>query len=154
MAKARQRFSWDRDPAQGTAIKIDSQTGKTIEISLDDFPREIVEEIRVYGLSKIIDDRLSQVPADHKMEAVPGLIKQLEAGDWKAERTGGIHVLPAVIEAIKQAKGCTTSQAQGAYRELDDEQRIVLKSNLADRIEAIVEARKEEAEIDLEELLS
>ncbi len=154
MAKAKQRFSWDRIASDGVAIKIDGSTNETIQITLSDFPQGIQDEISVYGLSKIVDDRLSQVPADMKMSQVEGLVNQLMAGDWKAERTGGIRFLPAVIEAIKQAKGCTIAAAQDAYRELDDEQRIVLKTNLADQILKIEEARKEAAAVDLEDLLS
>ncbi len=154
MAKAKQRFTWDRNATTGVAVKTDTATGETFKTTLDSFPDVIQENIAVYGLSKIFDDRLSQVPADHKITECAALQLQLEKGNWKAERTGGIHLLPLVIEAIMQAKGCGPAQAQEAYKALDDEQRMVLKENLKDEMAAIAEARSKAAEVGLEDLLS
>lgn len=154
MAKAKQRFSWERNATTGSAMKVDSQTEDQFEIRLGDLPEVIQQEVAVYGLSKIIDDRLSQVPADQKIPQAFLLKDQLIAGNWKAERTGGIHLLPLVIDAIMLAKGCKAAAAQAAYRLLDDEQRIVLKSNLAESISAIAEARKAATVVELDDLLS
>jgi len=154
MAKAKQRFSWLRNATARLATKIDSLTKQEIVIDGNELPEVIQEEIFVYGLSKIVDDRLSQVPADLKLAETVRLYEQLKAGNWKAERTGGIHLLPLVIEAIMAAKGCKAAAAQGAYRLLDDEQRIVLKANLAESMSAIAEARKEADEVELDDLLS
>ena len=154
MAKAKQRFTWDRDATTGVAIKEDTTTGEKFKTSLNSFPEVIQENIAVYGLSKIFDDRLSQVSADQKIEECAALQIQMEAGNWKAERTGGIHLLPLVIEAIMQKKGCKAAQAQGAYRLLDEEQRIVLKQNLAEIMVKIAETRKGAEEVELDDLLS
>ena len=135
-------------------MKVDSQTEDQFEIRLDDLPEVIQQEVAVYGLSKIIDDRLSQVPADLKIPQAFLLKDQLVAGNWKAERTGGIHLLPLVIEAIMAAKGCKAAAAQEAYRQLDEAQRIVLKDNLGPRMSQIAEARKDAPEVELDDLLS
>ena len=154
MAKAKQRFSWQRKANKGLAIKVDSETNTALEIDGTKFPTEIAAEIFVYGISKIIDDRLSQVAADLKMSQAKKLVEQFLAGDWKAERTAGARFLPTVVEAIAQIKGCSVASAQAAYRGLDDEQRIVLKGNLAETISAIEEARSKAAEVGLDDLLS
>ena len=155
MAKAKQRFTWDRNATNGIARKADTATGETFTTALDRFPEVIQEEIAVYGLTKIFDDRGSQVPADEKIAFCQALQTQMEAGNWKAERTGGIHLLPLVIEAIMEAKGWKVAKAQAAYRKLDDEQRVVLKTNLAESMAEIAEARKaDETEEDLDDLLS
>lgn len=152
--KAKQRFSWDRNATTGVAIKTDGNTGETYTVSLDQFPEEIVGEMTVYGLTKILDDRGSQVPADLKIQHCAIVVEHMEKGDWKAERTGGIHLLPLVIEAIVASKGCSITAAQTAYRLLDEEQRTVLKTNLAKSMAAIAETRKLAAVVDLDELAS
>ncbi len=154
MAKAKQRFSWQRKANKGLAIKVDSETNMAFEINGLEFPDEIRDEIFVYGISKIIDDRLSQVPADLKIDEAEKLVEQFMAGNWKAERTARARFLPTVVEAIAQIKGCSVASAQAAYRGLDDEQRIVLKGNLAETISAIEEARSKAAEVGLDDLLS
>lgn len=156
MAKAKKtRFGWLRNASLGTAKKFDRKTEETILIQGLEFPDEIRDEIFVYGISKIIDDRQSQIAADLKMEGIPSLVAQFMEGTWKAERTGGIHVLPLVIEAIMEAKSWKVAKAQAAYRRLDDEQRQVLKANLKDEMSVIAAARiADESEEDLDDLLS
>lgn len=154
MAKAKQRFTWDRNATTGEAIKTDTSTGDKFTVVLDQFPEEIQGSIAVYGLTKILDDRGSQVPADQKIEYCKVLVAQMEAGNWKAERTGGIHLLPLVIEAIVLAKACSVAKAQEAYRLLDEEQRLVLKSNLAESMAEIAEARTQAQDVELDDLLS
>ncbi len=152
--KAKQRFSWDRDATTGIIVKTDGLTSATFETDLSTYPQLIQDEIFVYGGSKIIDDRLSQVPASLKIQEAEKLVLQFMEGDWKAERTGGARFLPTVVEAIKKVKGCSIAAAQKAYRGLDDEQRIVIKENLAETIREIDEARKEEDVPELDDLLS
>jgi hypothetical protein len=153
--KAEQRFTWNRNPTTGVVLKTDTITGETFETSLDLYPDVIQENFTVYGITKIFDDRGSQVPADEKISFCQALQMQLIAGNWKAERTGGIHLLPLVIEAIMEEKNWKVAKAQAAYRRLDEEQRIILKGNLKERMLAISEARKaDESEEDLDDLLS
>lgn len=143
MAKRQKtRFGWHRKASEGTAEKFDRKTEETILIQGRDFPQEIQDEMFVYGISKIIDDRQSQVAADDKMEGIPALVTQFMEGTWKSIRTGGIHLLPIVIEAIMEVKDWKVAKAQSAYRKLDEEQRVVLKDNLKDEMLAIAAARK------------
>jgi hypothetical protein len=136
-------------------LKTDTITGETFETSLELYPDVIQENFTVYGITKIFDDRGSQVPADEKILFCQALQAQLIAGNWKAERTGGIHLLPLVIEAIMEEKGWKVAKAQEAYRKLDEEQRVIIKSNLKARMLAIAEARKaDDSEASLDELLS
>ena len=88
MAKAKQRFAWRREASNGTAIKVDQSTDETLRIDGMEFPQAIREEIFVYGISKIIDDRLSQVAPDAKMSEARTLVAQLISGEWKACDTG------------------------------------------------------------------
>ena len=59
-----------------------------------------------------------------------------------------------VSEAIVDAKKCSVTAAQTAYRLLDDEQRVVLKTNLAKSMARIADARKLTEEVELGDLLS
>lgn len=152
--KAKQRFTWNRNATTGTAIKEDTETGEKFTTSLDEYSEDLQAAIAVYGLTKVFDDRGSQVPADEKIAFCETLQTQFIAGDWKAERTGGIHLLPLVIQAIVSSKGCSVTAAQTAYRLLDDEQRVVLKTNLAKSMATIAEARRAEKKIDIGDLLS
>lgn len=151
--KSEQRFSWNRNPTTGAVLKKDTVTGETFGTNLDEYPEVIQENFTVYGMTKIFDDRGSQVPPELKIEFCKALELQFKAGAWKATRTGGIHLLPLVIEAIMEKKNWKVAKAQEAYRKLDDAQRLVLKGNLADLMLAIQEAREKAPEGDLEDLL-
>ena len=148
--KAKQRFSWDRNPTTGIAIKKDGDTGETLEIRLDSFDDDIQDHMSVYGLTKVCDDRCSGFSADNKLEATRDLIAQFLKGDWKAEKVGGIHVLPVIIGAIQIKRGWSVTQAQLAYKKLDEEQRAYLRINLASEMAQVIETRSAEAEVSLE----
>ena len=154
MAKAKQRFAWRREASNGTAIKVDQSTDETLRIDGMEFPQAIREEIFVYGISKIIDDRLSQVAPDAKMSEARTLVAQLISGEWKAERVGGARQLAAIIIVIMNELGCSVHQAQAAWRKQDDAEKAALREALAEKVQQVEEARKTADEVSLDGLLA
>ena len=154
MPKGTQRYAWRRDANNGIAVKVDSETEETVIINGRDFPDEIQSEIFVYGISKIIDDRLSQVEASLKIAETRKLVAQLMSGEWKAERVAGARQVAAIIIVIMNELGCSVHQAQTAWRKKDDAGKAALKQALAPKILAVEEARRTADEVSLDALLS
>ncbi len=154
MPKGTQRYSWRRNANEGIAVKVDSVTEETLTIDGKSFPEEIRAEIFVYGISKIIDDRLSQVAADDKIAETRKLVAQLKSGEWKAERVAGARQLAAVIIVIMNELGCSVHQAQDAWRKKDDAGKKALREVLAPKILEVEEARRTADEVSLDDLLS
>lgn len=154
MPKGTQRYSWRRNASEGIAVKVDSVTEETLTIDGKSFPEEIRAEIFVYGISKIIDDRLSQVDATDKIAETRKLVAQFKSGEWKAERVAGARQLAAVIIVIMNELGCSVHQAQAAWRKKDDAGKTALKVALAPKILEVEEARRTADEVSLDQLLS
>lgn len=96
----------------------------------------------VYGLTKILDDRHSQLPPDDKMAELPGLVKQLMGNKWKADRVSGPKTTPPIIDVIMVLKGCTVSAAQKAWSAQSDERKAELLESLKDEILKAKEKRE------------
>ena len=154
MAKAKQRFSWAYNHEDSTATVVDNQTEETEVYDFSSLPTMIQQRVQVYGLGKVLQDRNSQVSADGKLAGMTVTFKSLADGQWKAERSFGSRLLPAYIEAIVDAKGCSPAAAQKAYRALDDESKSALRLNLSDQIKAIEKARESAEEVELDDLTS
>ena len=150
--KSTQRYTWKRNATNGTAEKRDTVTGETLLINGKKFPDDIQAEIFVYGISKISDDRLSQVSASQKFDELKKLVTQFMDGQWKADKTGGSRFLPPIIEVIMEFKGWSVSKAQASYRALDAEGRDALKAGQAKRIAEILEARLAEGVESLDDM--
>lgn len=154
MPKGTQRYSWRREASNGIAIKVDSVTEETVTIDGYGFPDDIQKEFFVYGISKLIDDRLSQVPASEKIAETRKLVAQLKSGEWKAERVAGARQLAAVIIVIMNELGCSVHQAQAAWRKKDDDGKAMLRVALATQIAEVEAARRTADEVSLDGLLS
>jgi len=142
MGRKTTRFTWDRNATDGTAIKTDTVTGETAEFSLAEYPEEIRAEMAIYGLTKIYDDRHSQIPLEGKMAELQVLTDQMMSGKWKADRVVGARVTPPIISVIMALKGVGVSAAQKAWRAQTDERKAELTEALADEIKAEI-ARRE-----------
>ena len=153
MAKAKQRFSWTYNHEAAIAKVIDSVTKNEALYSFAELPETIRDQVAVYGLGKVLQDRNSGVDADAKMDGMTKTYESLSSGQWKADKVMGARFLSPVIEAIGKRKGCSVSAAQAAYRALDDTQKIALKEALAEDIQAIVDARAAAEEVDVSDLL-
>ena len=153
MAKAKQRFSWTYNHEAGTAEVKDNETESVELYDYNDLPETIRDQVAVYGLGKVLQDRNSGTAADEKLAGMTATYTSLAAGQWKAERTFGARLLPAIIEVIGKAKGCTVTQAQAAWRACDDAMKLALKEKFAEECLAIEEARKATDEVTLDDLV-
>lgn len=149
-----QRYKWLRDAASGIIQKIDTATDREIEIDLNQFDPTIKAEMFVYGGTKIIDDRLSQVDTDDKMDAVETIIVQFRDGKWKADKVVGARMLPPVIEIIMRVKGWKVSKAQKSWAAQDDQTKAAILENYKDEIEEIKDERKDAEEGSLDDMAS
>lgn len=156
--KAKQRFTWLRDAKSMLIEKIDKFTASAEdpklalrqEFDLADLPESIRDEMTVYGATKIIDDRNSQVAADDKMTAALKVWAQFIAGVWIAPKSGGGGFTPPIITVIMQKMNASLSEAQASYRKLDKAQKDALKEANKGSIAAVVEAQQSENTLDLD----
>jgi hypothetical protein len=120
---------------------------------------EVAESLKVhvglYGLSKLLQDRSSDVPTGpDKLAAMKAVMEQLVAGQWQKERKVGAPTVSAEVEALAQLKSITIPQAQAALRRYDKAQREKILSNpqITELAKTIREAREQEDVISLDEL--
>jgi HAMP domain-containing protein len=115
----------------------------------------IMTQVSLYGLSKLLQDRSSDVSAGpDKLSAMQEVYDQLAAGQWERERKAGAPTVSAEIEALAQIKGASVADIQKTLRKFTKEQKEKILSNaevkaLADRIR---ESRSEE-DVDLSAML-
>lgn len=109
----------------------------------------------LYGLSKVLQDRTSDVKTGpDKLAAMKIVYEQLVAGQWQKERVVGSPTVSANVEALAQFKKCTIPQAQAALRRYDKAQReeIFATPEIAALSAAIKEAREQEEVVSLDDL--
>lgn len=149
------RFKWIYDVATKLVTVTDTITGKEQSYAIQELPENIQEQIELYGVGKILQDRASSVDADDKFEAWAGQWSFFMDGKWKKPRTfSGARTVSAVIEVLAKVKGVSIPQAQKAWSAAPEELREALKLKFEAEIKAIEQARKDdEADIDLEDLL-
>lgn len=153
MAKAKQRFAWTYDHAKGIVSVKDTETGSERTFQVSDYPEEIQGGLTAYGLGKKLQDSQSQTDADDKFAGFDATSAQLIDGKWNAAKTGGSRLLPAIIEVIMEFKGWSVAKAQKSFKALDDDAKAALIKGQAKRIEEVLEARKDESESSLEDML-
>lgn len=90
------------------------------------------DNVNLYGLSKLIQDRSSEVKAGpEKLSALREVFEQLVAGQWEKARVVGTPIVSAEIEALAQIKGIDIPTAQKALKQYDKEQKERILSNPA-----------------------
>ena len=105
------------------------------EVESTSFEIESVHEslrpnVALYGLSKLLQDRTSQVDAGpEKLGAMREVMALLERGEWEKERTRGAPTVSPEIEALAEIKGISVAVAQKAIRNYTPEQRAKILSN-------------------------
>jgi hypothetical protein len=122
--------------------------------SFDDLPTNIQEQLKLGGLSTILQQRVSDIKENPlaKLEAMQDVYDRWMTGEWAKEREGGLRMVPAIVEVLAQLKNCEVSQAQKAYAKLTDEVKGQLKEKYKAECEA-VEAKRGQAEVSLDDLL-
>jgi hypothetical protein len=135
--------------------KDDESIVETGEFEAGKVHANLRNNIVLYGLSKLLQDRTSETPTGPgKVAAMRELMAQFEAGTWSAERKAGAPVVSPEVEAIAQLKGCTVAEAQKALRSHPQEVRDKIYANpkvkeIADQIRA---ARENATAVGLDDL--
>lgn len=160
--------------AESVIVNVISQTetdtGETVdsiaatrEFAVGDIPAvlkdgEKEKSIQVYGLTKLLQDRTSQVTnPEEKITAMGTYFDEyFSQGLWKAPSEAGQRkaaVDPFFAQAIAEIKGWSLAQATGVIQSLDKDKRNTLRT--AEAVDAkIKELRAESADIDVEALVA
>lgn len=142
MAKAKQRFSWAYNRETRSVTVKDTVTGQETEFALDDLPAGIPEQLELYGLGKVLQDRTSQDAAEVKVDRMVKVFDRLAEGHWKAERKGGgLGVVPAYITHMEALYGFDTYTAQMSWKASSDDAKAAFLSEHAEAIQAIKDER-------------
>lgn len=90
------------------------------------------DAVNLYGLSKLVQDRSSEVKAGpEKLAALREVFDQLVAGQWEKARVVGTPIVSAEIEALAQLKGVDIPTIQKALKQYDKEQKERILANPA-----------------------
>ena len=132
-----------------------------VEVETDSFDIADVHEslqpnVALYGLSKLLQDRTSQVDAGtEKLPAMREVMALLAKGEWEKERTAGAPTVSAEVEALAEIKGVSVAVAQKALRNYTPEQRekILANPGVVERAIKIRETREAEtAQVSLDDM--
>lgn len=103
---------------------------QTEQFALDDVDESLQTLVGLYGLSKLLQDRSSEVKAGpDKLAAMGEVMAQLREGTWEKERVAGAPTVSPEIEALAELKGISIPDAQRAIRKYDKAQREKILSN-------------------------
>lgn len=96
--------------------------------------QEIAESLRLqvalYGYSKLLQDRTSEVPAGPgKLAEMKKVAALLAAGVWEKERVVGAPVVSAEVEALAAIYGKTIPEIQSALKGYSKEQKDQILSS-------------------------
>jgi len=120
-----------------------------------DVHESLRNNVALYGLSKLLQDRSSDVKTGpDKLAAMQQIAEQLASGQWEKERKVGAPTVSAEVEALAQFKGITIPQAQAALRKYDKTARdqILGHEKIQELATQIREARADEEVADLSDL--
>ena len=142
MAKAKQRFRWSEKPAAGTVSVLDTATDETRSFDFADLPSEIQDNVKCYGIKKVVQDRESGTDADAKLDGYVAVWDMLCSGTWEKERSGGgLGVVPAYITLMEQLYDLDTFTAQLSWKASSDDAKAQFLSEHADEIDEIKASR-------------
>ena len=111
--------------------------------------------VGLYGLSKLLQDRTSQIDAGPgKLDAMREVYALFEKGEWEKERVAGAPTVSAEVEALAEIKGISVAVAQKALREKTPEQRakILAHPSVVAKAAEIKAARDGADAVDLDDL--
>lgn len=122
---------------------------------VDDIHQSVEPNTRLYGLSKLLQDRSSEIPVGPaKLDGMDAVMEQLRNGVWAKERKVGATVVSPEVEALARYKNSSVPQAQAALKGYQKEQREkILAHPKIKELAAIIRKEREDAEgIDLSDL--
>lgn len=131
------------------------ETIDTHSFSAGDVHDDLKHLTALYGLSKLLQDRSSDVKTGpDKLSAMKAVAEQLQGGQWQKERKVGAPTVSAEVEALAQFKSISIPQAQAALRRYDKAQReqILSHESIVALAKTIREAREGEDVASLDDL--
>lgn len=110
----------------------------------------------LYGVSKVLQDRCSQVDAGpEKLPAMREVFALLAKGEWERERTAGAPTVSAEVEALAEIKGVSVAAIQKALRAQPEavREKVLANPRVVERAAQIKAGREAElAGVDLGDL--
>lgn len=92
----------------------------------------IKQQVSLYGYSKLLQDRASDVPiGPEKLDAMKAVAAQLASGQWAKERKVGAIVTSPEVEALAALKQISVPAAQAALKAYPKEVRDQILGNEA-----------------------
>jgi hypothetical protein len=158
--KSKIRYGWAYITGQRVVEVTDKVTETKQTYEADELSPDMQEQVLLYGIGKVLQDRNSQVAADAKMDGFDKVWQQLIDGTWKAARSGGgLGIVPAYIEVTAAKRGWKGSsgiaKAQKAWKATSEDTRAELLTLWAEDIQAVKDARASEDEVEsLDDMLS
>ena len=109
----------------------------------------IQARVSVYGLSKILQDRTSDMsdnPA--RLDGMQDVFDRLSAGQWQKEREASGRTVNPLVEALADIKGVEVSVIQTKLRSLDADVRdkILAHPKVVEKAAQITAGKEEKAE--------
>ena len=114
-----------------------------------DIHDSIKNQVALYGYSKLLQDRASDVPiGPEKLEAMKAVAAQLASGQWAKERKIGAVVTSPEVEALAQVKSISVPAAQAALKAYPKEVReqILAHPDIV-KLGAEIRAAREDQEV-------
>jgi len=132
----------------------DSEIDRKV-FDFDELPTEIQDQVSLYGLNKVLQDRTSdQKDKVMKLEAMDQVWSMLIDGQWKKEREGGFPTVRSEIEAIAEIKGVSVAAIQKALKGYTAEQKDKIFADPKVREKAAeIAAKRVETEVSLDTFL-
>jgi len=113
-------------------VRADESIAASESFAAADIHDSIKSQVALYGYSKLLQDRASDVPiGPEKLEAMKGVAAQLAAGQWAKERKIGAVVTSPEVEALAQLKSISVPAAQAALKAYPKEVREQILGNEA-----------------------
>lgn len=130
---------------------------ETEDFKIEDVAEELRPNVGCYGLSKILQDRTSEVKAGpDKMAAMREVMSQLTAGQWEKERVVGAPTVSAEVEALAKLKGITIPDAQRALKKYaaDVREKILANPQVVELAAAIRKEREGAEAVSLDDMVA
>lgn len=128
---------------------VDKETNKSVadrSYKAQDIHDSVRHQVALYGLSKLLQDRASDVEVSPaKLDAMDEIHAQLKEGQWAKERKIGAVVTSPEVEALARLKSISVPAAQQALKAYPKEAREKILAN-PQIVELAAQIRKEREE--------
>lgn len=167
MAKEENRYSMKhefdlKEMTLISTLREKDENGKLEDIDQKVFPfsainEKLVPNVSLYGLSKVLQDRTSDVkPGLEKLDAMKEVLDQIAAGNWEKARVVGSPIVSCEVEALAELKGISIPDVQKNLKKYDKDQRESILSNpvVKAKAEEIRTRRESAAEASFDDLVA